>query len=118
MGPLWAEIMENINPIVDPNARQDGSPPPAKFALFSGHDDTIMPLLATLGPNVWDGSDWPPYASMVLIEVSGNAMEAFLRGIRHGTKSLTHGTRYNRRFMRLSMAKQIGRCSSPLLLFD
>jgi hypothetical protein len=67
LGPLWAEIMDNINSVVDLNAKKGGS---SKFALFSGHDTTIMPLLASLGPRVWDRNDWPPYASMVLIEVS------------------------------------------------
>ena len=31
---------------------------------------TIMQLLASLGEDVWDGLVWPPYASMLLIEVS------------------------------------------------
>lgn len=67
MGPLWAEIMGNIDPVVDPSVKPNDHTP-AKFALVSGHDDTIMPLLVSLGPKVWSG-EWPPYASMVLIEV-------------------------------------------------
>jgi hypothetical protein len=67
MGPLWAEIMANINGIMNetgeiccPTRR------PTKLALFSGHDTTLIPLLASL--NAWDGV-WPAYASMVLIEI-------------------------------------------------
>jgi ubiquitin-like domain-containing CTD phosphatase 1 len=28
-----------------------------------------MPLLASIGPNLWNDTDWPPYASMLLIEI-------------------------------------------------
>jgi hypothetical protein len=65
MGPLWAEILTNIRPVIDAN---DRTPPPNRLALFSGHDTTILPLLVSLGPNVWDGK-WSPYASMMIIEV-------------------------------------------------
>mmetsp|Transcript_34102 Transcript_34102/g.71806 ORF Transcript_34102/g.71806 Transcript_34102/m.71806 type:complete len:661 (+) Transcript_34102:248-2230(+) len=69
MGPLWKEIMANILPIVDSaNYPSSGTPLP-KLALFSGHDTTLMPLLATLGDKVWSGTDWPPYASMIQIEI-------------------------------------------------
>jgi hypothetical protein len=65
MAPLWAEIIENIHPIVDPERDQ----PPPKLAVFSAHDTTVMPLLASLGPKLWNDTDWPPYASMLNIEV-------------------------------------------------
>lgn len=65
MGPLWSEILENIRSIIDAD---DGQPLPNHLALISGHDTTILPLLVTLGPDVWDGQ-WPPYASMMIIEV-------------------------------------------------
>lgn len=69
MGPMWAEIMENILPIISPENSHDRGMPQNRLALFSGHDSTILPLLATLGPNVWDGIEWTPYASMLLLEV-------------------------------------------------
>ena len=72
MGPLWLEIMSNILQIVDSNNHpppsSSGMPPP-KLALFSGHDTTLMPILATLGEQVWSGKEWSPYASMLQIEV-------------------------------------------------
>ena len=68
MGPLWKEIMANILPILDPAHHSTDTPPP-KLALFSGHDTTLMPLLATLGERVWPGTEWAPYASMILIEI-------------------------------------------------
>ncbi len=42
--------------------------PKSKFALYSAHDTTLMSLLASLGPNVY-GGEWPPYASMINIEL-------------------------------------------------
>ena len=39
-----------------------------KFALFSGHDTTIMPFLAGLLGSNWDRR-WASYASMVTIEI-------------------------------------------------
>ena len=71
MGPLWKEIMTNILPIVGANTNYtyDEERTPPKLALFSGHDTTLMPILATLGPDVWSGTEWAPYASMILIEI-------------------------------------------------
>ncbi|KAL3937473.1 MAG: hypothetical protein SGBAC_007430 [Bacillariaceae sp.] len=51
IGPLWAEIMDHIQPSI------------------TGYDSTIMQLLASLGEDVWDGLVWPPYASMLLVEI-------------------------------------------------
>ncbi|KAL7543311.1 hypothetical protein ACHAXR_012620 [Thalassiosira sp. AJA248-18] len=69
MGPLWKEIMANILPIVDSAKYPSSGTPPPKLALFSGHDTTLMPILATLGDNVWSGTEWAPYASMMQIEI-------------------------------------------------
>jgi hypothetical protein len=59
---LWAEIMENIYNVLN------GTVATSKLALFSGHDTTIMPLLASLGPRVFDRK-WSPYASLLTIEI-------------------------------------------------
>ena len=70
MGPLWNEIFYHIDAAM---GKADGSydgqgPDPAKFSLFSGHDTTLMPLLASI--NAWDSKDfWPPYASMMIVEL-------------------------------------------------
>ncbi|KAF7456080.1 Histidine phosphatase superfamily (branch 2) family protein [Cryptosporidium felis] len=40
-----------------------------KFILYSGHDTTIIPTLASL--QIWD-EHWPPYASTFIIEVYHN----------------------------------------------
>ena len=71
MGPLWKEIMANILPLVDSDnpAANSGMRRIPKLALFSGHDTTLMPILATLGDDVWDGTEWAPYASMIQIEI-------------------------------------------------
>jgi len=70
MGPLWKEIMTYIGPIVDSTLTlQEGSSPLPRLHIISGHDTTLMPILATLGEEVWDGTDWSPYASMIQIEI-------------------------------------------------
>jgi hypothetical protein len=75
LGPLWYEIMKNINPYInnelDTTTDDDDNDNIAapRLALFAGHDTTLMPLLASLGPNLWNDTDWASYASMILIEV-------------------------------------------------
>jgi hypothetical protein len=62
MGPLWYEIMQHINHVIDEKTAP-------KMALFAGHDTTLMPLLASLGPELWKDTEWAAYASMMVIEV-------------------------------------------------
>lgn len=80
MGPLWQEILTKMNGVSDIFKRQpdssvidlfdsmllSGTP---RLAIYSGHDTTLMPLLASLGDDVWDGVQWTPYASMLVIEI-------------------------------------------------
>jgi hypothetical protein len=61
-GPLRAEIMKNIQTFVE-SGGETYVPP---FALFSGHDSTIMAILASM--DVFD-EQWPTYASMLIIEI-------------------------------------------------
>jgi hypothetical protein len=68
--------MDNINSYLDKSVSSGATPAP-KFALFSGHDTTIMPLLASLDPGLWNDTDWAPYASMVLIEVRFRPSKTF-----------------------------------------
>jgi len=69
IGPLWYEIMKHINRVVSEEGERDTSHTPPKLALFAGHDTTLMPLLASLGPDLWKDTDWASYASMMLIEI-------------------------------------------------
>lgn len=39
-----------------------------KLMLWSGHDTTVLPFLASFGSSVWN-SKWPPYATVVALEV-------------------------------------------------
>ena len=39
-----------------------------KFHLFAAHDFTLLPLLTKMAPYAWDHT-WPPYASMLTIEL-------------------------------------------------
>jgi Histidine phosphatase superfamily (branch 2) len=63
MAPLWHEILGKI----EPHLRGDRSASP--LAVFSGHNTTIMPLLASLSPTLLDDNAWPPYASMIVLEI-------------------------------------------------
>lgn len=77
MGPLWAEILDVILPIVDPNkhsrgpgAKQETVKEQNKLLLISGHDGTVAPLMMSLDPDLWDDLAHVPYASMLVMEVS------------------------------------------------
>jgi hypothetical protein len=81
MGPLWYEIMQGINPHLNDESNAAGEKVDApKLALFSGHDTTLMPLLASIGPELWNDTDWVSYASMMLIEVGVLETNIGLRG--------------------------------------
>jgi hypothetical protein len=76
MGPLWAEIMSKIRPILSVDTSDDmdqssatDSPTTPKLVLIAAHDWTLFSLLATLGPRVWGDTKYPPYASMINLEV-------------------------------------------------
>ena len=64
MAWLWADILKHIRGFF----YETEDPSIKKFALYSGHDTTIMPILVSLGPDVWDHK-WAPYASMIVIEL-------------------------------------------------
>ncbi|KAK9173203.1 Histidine phosphatase superfamily clade-2 [Cryptosporidium meleagridis] len=44
-----------------------------KFILFSGHDTTVIPTLASL--EIWD-EHWPPYASTFIIEIYNDPIKS------------------------------------------
>lgn len=67
MGALWFEILKPLKDTSQCMSRADmQSRKIPRLLLFSGHDDTLTPLLISLG--VWD-QKWTPYASMLIIEV-------------------------------------------------
>ncbi len=67
MGPLWNEILNPIRNAKKCQSRADmQSQKIPRLLLFAGHDDTLTPLLISLG--VWD-QNWTAYASMLIIEV-------------------------------------------------
>ena len=77
MSALWAEIVETWDLffegkyfVGDASTLENTTMIPPKLAIYSGHDTTIMPLLASISPDLWDDTNWAPYASMMLIEVS------------------------------------------------
>ncbi|OQR85032.1 hypothetical protein ACHHYP_12430 [Achlya hypogyna] len=56
-----------------------------RFVLYSGHDDTVMPLLAAIGGSKWL-HDWPPYAAFIAFELYTESAtgERFVRIIYQG----------------------------------
>jgi hypothetical protein len=64
MRPLFRELWREIEVAVRPD---EAAAERRRLVLYSGHDDTLMPLLAALGGSVWDGR-WSPYAAVLLIE--------------------------------------------------
>jgi len=68
MGPLWAELLDKmlLTYNIEDHLEKDREAP--RMVLYSGHDNTIMPLLASLD-FPFDYLPWTPYASMFIIEV-------------------------------------------------
>lgn len=75
--PLWNDILAGllVFTVADEKVLNKAWPDlrkESKLALYSAHDTTLMTLLASLGGNVYksvEGSLWPPYASMLNIEL-------------------------------------------------
>merc|ERR1712045_664371 len=65
MSPLWKEILYHIKSVVS-NGKDNNN---NKLHLIAGHDTTIIPLMASLGQKLWNETDWPEYASMMIIEI-------------------------------------------------
>lgn len=70
MGNTWWHLRQNMESAIRNISGLGG--PAYKFALFSGHDTTIMPMLAALVGEEWDRV-WPGYASMVAVELYQSA---------------------------------------------
>jgi Histidine phosphatase superfamily (branch 2) len=101
--PVWRDILANINGATSlpHNASAQVCCPlraPPTLAIFSGHDTTLMPLLASLGSDVYDG-EWPPYASMMTIELYRRTQDqSYLFRLVYNGKVLTpriHGCNKN-----------------------
>eukprot|EP00588_Corethron_pennatum_P002588 CAMPEP_0194301648 /NCGR_PEP_ID=MMETSP0169-20130528/61909_1 /TAXON_ID=218684 /ORGANISM="Corethron pennatum, Strain L29A3" /LENGTH=502 /DNA_ID=CAMNT_0039051913 /DNA_START=93 /DNA_END=1598 /DNA_ORIENTATION=+ len=85
MGPMYADIVAGL----DGMTADDGAKTKEDMAkknvpmlhFYSGHDTTLMPMLASLGDSLWDGV-WSPYASYMVIEAyaAPNYPEAYPSG--------------------------------------
>jgi len=60
MSKFISEFTERIVAVSKGNSNE-------KVAIFSGHDTTLLPVLMALG--AWTDGEWPPYASMIRIEL-------------------------------------------------
>jgi len=69
MGPFWVEIMDNIKLTYKIQNVEEEEREAPRMALYSGHDSTIIPLLASLGLMNENNLTWTPYASMLIIEI-------------------------------------------------
>lgn len=70
---MLSNILPHLRPDIQKQYNDMGkiktNDPPPKLAIFSAHDTTLLPILATLGEEMWDGEDWAPYASLMVIEL-------------------------------------------------
>lgn len=83
MAPLWGKILSHVRPLANIrrgdddghyfDAMRDRGLP--RLALYAGLDTTVVALLSSLGGTVYDGEEWAPYASMVVIEVHASRSE-------------------------------------------
>lgn len=74
IGFLLKEILQQINASVS-------GKPVQKFLLYSGHDTTLIPILVALQV---DNGVWPPYASMILLELYDVGGKYMVRVIYNG----------------------------------
>ena len=68
IGTLWEDMLQQWKMVVE------GDSAAPKFALFSGHDSTLTPLLASLMQESY--KTWPPYASHLIFELWRNGTNA------------------------------------------
>ena len=59
MGRLFDSVVQRMRQVSNGQSKD-------KLYCYSGHDTTVMPLLATLGQDV---TTWPPYVSNVVFEL-------------------------------------------------
>ena len=59
MGRMFDSVVQQMRQCADGQSKHH-------MYMYSGHDTTIMPLLATLGQDV---TTWPPYVSNVIFEL-------------------------------------------------
>ena len=59
MGRMFDSVVQRMRQCANGESKH-------QMYMYSGHDTTIMPLLATLGQDV---STWPPYVSNVIFEM-------------------------------------------------
>lgn len=88
MSPLWSDMLAHIlvhtpanQTILEEEWPEENKRYGNKLALYSVHDSTLMALLSHLDEAeklFWTGAEWPPYASMFLIELyEYNMTDAF-----------------------------------------
>lgn len=74
-GPLWSDILSKINNTLSVSSIESLNSNRNRFLLYSAHDSTISTLLASLGKDTaMDHLSWPPYASMLNIEIYANSV--------------------------------------------
>jgi hypothetical protein len=69
IGPLWYEIVQQLQSVMAATTTSSSVVVPPKLHVISGHDTTVMPLLAALDPNLWSDTEWPAYASLLVLEL-------------------------------------------------
>lgn len=83
MAPLFQEILDQLQTAsrFESQEAYTATNTNSVINLFSGHDTTIMPVLAAL--KIWDGV-WAPYASLIVIETFASEGKHFFRIVYNG----------------------------------
>ena len=90
-----------------------------KFTLYSGHDNSILPLLTALGYRV---PQWPPYASRVAMELYApnrgprSAQNLIVKVVYNG-KDITQSTGFCGKKSICSLKDLLGYFTKPLKFF-
>eukprot|EP00924_Labyrinthula_sp_SR-Ha-C_P001390 snap_masked-scaffold_44-processed-gene-1.20-mRNA-1 protein AED:1.00 eAED:1.00 QI:0/-1/0/0/-1/1/1/0/456 len=66
IGEFVSELVEHVDYVIEEKKEKSIYGYDKKFALYCGHDTTIVPLLYTF--DIFDG-DWPEYCANIIIEV-------------------------------------------------
>ncbi|EFJ43767.1 hypothetical protein VOLCADRAFT_96118 [Volvox carteri f. nagariensis] len=77
IGMLVQRLLQNMDAsVAQAELPSSSSPSPSRLYLFSGHDSSVMPLLAVLGQ---PARAWPPFASHLVFELWQAASRQQLR---------------------------------------
>ncbi|CAM9464044.1 unnamed protein product [Scytosiphon promiscuus] len=90
LGPFLQELLTMLGARgQETGIPEAGMPSTPKLAIFSGHDTTLLPILAAF--QIYDNA-WPPYASYISLDVAENKQgERLVRVVFNGKEAVLPG---------------------------